>query len=86
MCVRRRDPWHDVIKKYVVSKASLLAFYEGKAIRNRKQKIVYLVENGTTRAFNSAGAFLSRGFSWDNVLLVDHGISGILLSPGKDVN
>ena len=86
MCVKRRDPWHEAVKKYLVTHASLLATFEGKVIRQRNEKAVLLVQNGTGRAFNSADAFLKRGFQWSDVILVDRGITEVLLKKGDDIN
>ena len=36
-------------------------------IRSEQEDSVYLIENGTKRAFTSAQAFLSRGFTWAQV-------------------
>ena len=85
MCVNRNDPWIEVARKYLVTKQSLLSSYEGKIIRMRSQKDVYLVENGTKKPFMNADAFLNRGYEWRNIIAVDSGITDILLPTGSPI-
>ena len=52
----------------------IAAKYEGKIIRSDKSRAIYLVANGTKQLFNSADAFLGRGFSWDKVQVLPSNI------------
>ena len=70
----------ETIQQFIVTRDSLLAHYEGKAIREMSQKTVYLVQNGIKRPFPSMAAFTARNFTLDNVIVVGKGITEVLLS------
>jgi len=72
LCVLRDDPWREAIAPYIVSLAAMqLHLAEGSLIRFSNSPAIFRIENGLKRNFKNGKQFMSMGFSFDDVVVVD---------------